>query len=617
MQHKQWIALGLAGTMCAALAGCGGGSAASGGDADTFGYWMGTSESTEYYLTYNDNPVVKYLTNCMTYADANGEQKNIKIDFQSAPAGKESDNFNTLLSTSSYPDILDTSYGGNLVDMYNAGQILDLTDFVETEMPNYKAYMEAHPEVKKYCTNVVDGEIKYLKFANLLDSIALDDQFCGYCYRRDWLVKYGVQPDSFTDPMTGATTANPNAGKAFNGYYSLDIQGNEIHEDALSAAVNGDSWVDDVVFPSGSTAPLYISDWEWMFEIFENALGDQGITDGYVTSVYYAGYSENGELATGFGGISPCWYRDGDTCQFGGVSDGFKTYLTCLNSWWDKGWIDQRFRERSSDLFFKIDDTTVRQGKVGLWLGSLSQLDSRMANAELPYTQGCVVFGAAQPINDVYGDASVQLKTPVSMYLSTSLFGGGICITDKAKDKDLTLLVHFIDSLYGAEGAKLRTFGLTGEQAKECGTDLYDKYGLSDGTYIEQADGKIQWTDIMAADNGGIQSAMTANRLIGLRQNSAKQSTNTATHIHSQEQWLKYEATGFLGEVNSRMDAEQSTQYEKIRSRVELEYMYVNVPMFITGEKSLDTDWDTYCADLAKRDYQSIVDVYNAILQND
>ena len=50
------------------------------------------------------------------------------------------------------------------------------------------------------------------------------------------------------------------------------------------------------------TCPVYISDWEWMFDIFTKAQADLGITDGYCLSVYYKGYNEDGSLFSSFGG---------------------------------------------------------------------------------------------------------------------------------------------------------------------------------------------------------------------------------------------------------------------------------------------------------------------------
>ena len=73
-----------------------------------------------------------------------------------------------------------------------------------------------------------------------------------------------------------------------------------------------------------------------------------------------------------------------------------------MNTWYQNGWLDSEFNERTSDIFYSIDDTSVRQGKVGMWIGVQSQLGGRMDMGE-GYTEGICVFGSAYPINDIYG----------------------------------------------------------------------------------------------------------------------------------------------------------------------------------------------------------------------
>ena len=77
-------------------------------------------------------------------------------------------------------------------------------------------------------------------------------------------------------------------------------------------------WI--VVFPSGGTDPVYISDWEWMFEIFTEAMADQGITDSYCTSIYYPGYMWSGGLCSCFGEPIPIWYKGSDDVVRGRVA---------------------------------------------------------------------------------------------------------------------------------------------------------------------------------------------------------------------------------------------------------------------------------------------------------
>lgn len=68
------------------------------------------------------------------------------------------------------------------------------------------------------------------------------------------------------------------------------------------------------------------------------------------------------------------------------------------------------------------------------------------------------------------------------------------------------------------------------------------------------------------------------------------------------------------GLQNSRLSSDQMATMQKITNRVGMEYMYIEVPKFITGQNSLDKDWDTFVSDLAKRNYQSLTDAYNTAL---
>ena len=243
----------------------------------SFTYLLDKGESTEYYLNYEDNPVMRYIANYKTFEASDGTQQRVLMSFQVPPAGKEADNLSLLVSTQSYPDVMSMTYfGDSLAELYEAGDILDLGPYIDQYMPNYKAWLEANPQV--ISTTPVGDQDLHLTLTGIRANLSAYDLFAGWCYRRDWIVRYGVQPDTLFDPMADSEPRpNPKAGQAFSGHYTLDKDGNAIESATLEANVNGDSWVDDVIFPSGHTDPIYISDWEWMFEIFERALKEQGI----------------------------------------------------------------------------------------------------------------------------------------------------------------------------------------------------------------------------------------------------------------------------------------------------------------------------------------------------
>lgn len=606
MKLRRAIALLMCGAIGASmLTGCN--SGASGGEANHFTWFISSSDNSQYYSYYQDNPGVQYLMS-KTFEDAQGEAQSLSFEFQVPAAGKGQDNFNTMIQTQSETDIIDTTYSSDgVLQLYNDGVIMDITDYVNEYMPNYLKMLE-DTGLYNAATYEIDGERHFLGLG-MYSEVSYTSLFCGWCYRRDWIVKYGVQPDTFYDPMVDEEPRqNPNAGQPFSGQCTEEG--------------NYDTWTDDVVFPSGNTDPVYISDWEWMFEIFAKAQADLGITDSYVLSMYYPGYNENGDLVSGFGGGNPAWYNDDGSCAFGAVSDNFKAYLECMNAWYEKGWLDQNFSSRTQDMFYQIDDSNVRQGKVGLWCGQVSTLGGRIASDSMPLTEGIVVYGAANPINDIYGGQDQQLKIPDSFFAAEPFSGAGLCFAAKSENsKNWASLFRMLDYLYSEEGSRLLTYGLSAEQlaeAPESAQNFYEEHGLSDGAYtVEEVDGVTYYRlNPLLDDDVDLYSACRPQRLkAGYETNSLTLHNFGDTLIHSREQWVRYENTGFIGGLQrSQMTADEMKTYSQVRSELLLEYMQIEVPKFITGEKSLDSDWDGFVQNLERRGYQTVNEIFDRIL---
>ncbi len=560
-------------------------------DGITFTWWNGNGEDTSYYDDYSKNPAVNYITTQKTWGP---NEVKINIDFTIPPAGTQLDNVVTMISTGDYTDIVDMSYysnAGSVLELYEDGICMDLTPYVEQYMPNYLAFLEAHPDYALTATNVVDGEKKYLQLYNYHDTI---NQWGGWQYRRDWLVKYGT---------------NPETGAAFTGGY----------------ATTGDveSWTDDVVFPSGGTDPMYISDWEWMMKIFETALEEEGIDDGYCISLPYQGHNETGDLVSAFGGSTSVWYINGDTVEFGGDSENFRVYLQAMKTWYDNGWVDEAFAEHTSDIFFRIDSTKVHQGKVGIFyeaqgtLGSLLDISNGEANnSEIGYTNGIMVFGARPPINDIYGTSAQQGVTPYCNY-QVSLEYNSYIITDKAAEKDLEALFSMLDYMYGEEGGVLNAFGLSKEQYEQTNDEFYTKFGLTEGAYtVVETDGVKQYKLVEAlASDTFLNNASKGNRFVGVWLDSRAYPTENSIVQHAKSEWTVYTSTGaFKGSFNSQRSAEDNNKYTKTLGNVR-EFMSKNIPGFINGGKDpfSDDDWNAYVNAVNKYGPHNNVDIMQKV----
>lgn len=571
---KKLLSLTLCGVMAAGLlSGCGGGGASS----DTsFTMWIYQGADASYYTDYAENPVVQYLTS-QTWGE---EDKKIDLEFWVPAAGTAADSYSTMMGSGDYPDILDMSISDSPKILYEQGIILDLTPYVEEYMPNYTAYLDAHPEMKSWALTNIDGEEKYLHVMSFNEDYGYT--YCGYQYRRDWIVKYG------TNPVTGA---------AFTGGYTDPS--------------DPDSWEDDVVFPSGGTDPVYISDWEWMFEIFEKAYADLGIDDSYCISMYYPGFSWTGDLCSCFGGGNFAFYEDANgKVQYGGVTDSARAYLECLNNWYEKGWLDPDFNERTSDMFYSIDDTSVRQGKVGMWCGMQAELGGRLDQGD-EYTDGIYVAGCALPMNDIYGTDACKNVAPNCIMTGTGLNGTSYAITSAAEDKDIGTLLTMIDYLYSEDGARLASLGLTPEEMEETGTSFYSDNGIPDGTYTMGDDGRYKLVEAIQNDAGGLRTAATLEKFPHLQLVTSIDEGYAPTYEHSMELWIQYKNTAQIQgtPITNNMEQDDIDIMDDARNKL-LEYTQTNAVDFIKGKKDInsDDDWGTWCKTQEKYNYQKALE---------
>lgn len=543
-------------------------------------WWIPRGEDTSYYMQYEENPVIQYIEHTYTF---NGHA--IDIDFDTAPPGSESDDFNLQISTGDYCGVIDMGMATmKPAEMLEEKLIWDLTDLIPEHMPNFMAYMNEHPEMWDYMYTYINGEPRLLYLRGFKS--APDYMFEGYLYRRDWIVKYGT---------------NPTTGEPFTGGY------------ADSEDVN--SWTDDVVFPSGGSDPIYISDWEWMFEIFTKAMGAEGITDGYCFAPYYSGYLVPGDLYSSFGGGAPDWYFNADTGSFeyGVLNDNMRAYLQCLNTWYQKGWIDRRFDEHTSDMFFAIDTPSVFGGKVGLWQGRQSTTGAQIAGED-ELTKGIMAFGCAQPINDMYGSEAQQNKAP-NHYFQYSKADSYVVLTNKLSQDEVIAVMEFADLLFdpSLDMRYLVQSGLNKEQYEAVKPELYTRLGLTEGAY-DIVDEKIvpristtatEWTAIRLA-----RVPTMLNRVELLDYGFDKYTMQAVTA------WSQYPVIDSVpATVLSAVTTEDSQTISRVSSTI-TQFLSSTLPAMIKGEGYDiwdDQGWSSFQDACVKRRCNTVTEIYQSI----
>ena len=639
MKMKRVLSAGLIGAMALstlAFTGCGSDSG-EGGSTD-FSWWIySTDGNGTYYDDYADNPAVQWVN--QQYWDVEngglGTEENgtpVRFTFQAPITGSEGDNFNTMMSTGEYTDIIDLSMSSDTTPtLVNEGVLMDLTDYVEEYMPNYMAYLDENPEQKALLTHTdEDGNTRYYEIGSIKEEN--DVPWGGFMYRRDWVVEY-AEPTAYVwdwDSDYVKENGHPAVTPLEAAQAAGNMEGwkaNEVTEFTSSDGENpNEDYTDNVIFPSGTSDPLTISDWEWMMEAFQRAIEDKGFsgnTDSYCISMYYPGYIATGDLVSTFGAGTGSWSKDSDqNVYFGGTSDAFRTYLECLNTWNSNGWLDTRFETRASDIFFQINQTGTAQGQVGMWYGLVGSLGDtiRTTCADPEDQQKAYVMGCAVPINDKYGTDEQKFLTPDAFYQGSRI-AGRIGITTAAEDKDIAALMTYFDWTYTEEGARVRSFGLNKEQldSLENEDNLYKELGLSDGAYTvsEDPSGKTLYT-LTYEDGADFTNALKTLRMtVGMELTGAGADIdyvldkgNTKVNTDAKTQWTKYTSTASLNDYNGQFTDEENQTFTEV-NQTSSDYMAQNIPNLI--KNGLD-GWDAYVSGLEEMGIDEMTEIYQGIV---
>jgi hypothetical protein len=380
----------------------------------TYTWWI-NAQANDWYTSYNDNAVVKYLEN----------RFNINFEFEEPVSGTESDSLSLMMGTGQYTDILDlSSYTGSVSELLEDGIIVDFAKYLNY-MPNFKNLIETIPEFAQ-ATYTDDGHIISLPGYN-------DDDvppWSGLIYRRDIL-----------DAITGG----------------------------------------NIQFPSGTEDPTTLEDWEYMLPLYKSYFEAAGMAEYAPLIIPSSGYFHFGELMSTFGAYYT-FYERNDEIHAGILERPMYDYVSKMREWYSKGYIYQDFASRTQDMFFMPNTALTYGGAAGIWYGMSMNLGDKMSMPE---------YGL---IFDAQGIASpraegITYKDMISR--SEAKYGGaGIGTSVSTSCENLEKLLSVFDLFYTDEGGLLRTYGLTKDEIPP-GYTIYEKMGLSDGTYWFDAENNL------------------------------------------------------------------------------------------------------------------------------
>lgn len=235
----------------------------------------------------------------------------IQLDFQHPPLQQEQDQFNLLVASGKYPDVVEFdwlhSYAGGPSKAIKDGVIVRLNDLIDKYAPNYTRVLADRPDWRK---QVVTDEGDIYAFPFLRSDPALLT-FVGPVIRADWLDKLGLKVPTTLDDWHTMLQAfkdqNPNG------------QGTTIPFSPWFASIPG-GW--NAWYAAGAfLAHAFIGAW--------------GITMGF--------YQVNG------------------TVMYGALQPEFQDFAQMMRTWFSEGLIDPDFPSTDQASF----DAKVTSGRLG------------------------------------------------------------------------------------------------------------------------------------------------------------------------------------------------------------------------------------------------------------
>lgn len=324
-------------------------------------------------------------------------------------------------------------------------------------------------------------------------------------------------------------------------------------------------WLDEL----GLDTPVTYDDYHDVLTAFKNNyncssplfLSDSGVPVGdYLTAGYgVAGFSNPNTTQVPF-------YQVDGIVKFGPIQDGYYEYLQMIKQWYDEGLIDRDFAT-TGNFMFPADDL-IANDQVGIFYSFVARISAfRDINEDPDFD--------IQPI----ADAVKNVGDKNHLRHINSLTAGSIGISSQCKYPEIA--AQYMDAWFTHEGYMLANYGTENE------------------TYTIDADGNVQFTDVILNNPDGLSFDMCLykyclyNQGVFLNNWERQILSYTDAQKSSIEIWntSDYEY-GFSSDIT--MTAEETEEFTAAYSDIKT-YVAENTLNFILGAVPLDDEhWDAY-----------------------
>lgn len=258
ISRRQFLAAMGVAAAAGVLSGCGGSSSSASSSASSAAGSSAASVPTgeivypTYPLADGTKTISVYMRDASSGAIGNwgnikafqaaADKLGVTIEFIHPAVGSESDQFNLMIASGTYPDVILWDYSSSamsLDQLVDSGVLINMNDLIHTYAPNYLAVLDKYEEFRKEATS---NSGDYLALFSFSDRPPLSS---GPAIRADLLQEYGLDVPVTVDDWTNVLTVMKEKG----------------HEYPLTAGQNRDGsvWF-ELLLPTYSTSNDFCMD---------------------------------------------------------------------------------------------------------------------------------------------------------------------------------------------------------------------------------------------------------------------------------------------------------------------------------------------------------------------
>ena len=488
-------------------------------------------------LTY----LLGFETNSLNYIDGGDlmnhqvwawlrENTGVNVDLTVVDKVSESDKFNLMIASGEYTDLLNMgNYSAGVEAAYEEDIVIDLGDYLETEMPNYSKIIHSDQNILK---DVQDGGM-FLKVYPVKDQIA-NPMGLGAFVRMDWLEDLDMEVPQTYDELTDVLRAFKTEKKA--------------------------------------AEPM---------ALFNTVSLQNGLLSGGFGSL--AELSANG-MGTNF---ANSFYQEDGEVIYGATADGTRKYLSWLHELNEEGLINfENMQNRETNPFSDMNAGYAADGTNGYIFSNQPFGGNYSTMAADQYGDDKCNWW---PVQDVAEEAGQTIPFFEENSLVDSSGAAAISISSQCKDVEAAL--RFLDYGYSYDGAVLYNYGFQKGSGHDVETWDFNDEGIP--TFDAEAMNSIATTNIASSvvatkDLAGVvfdarldfefgerelscfdawSTNKNTNNVLGSDVQLTAEENTDASAIYSDI--ITYVGTSALQFINGDLDVDDDGDWEKYVSTIE------------------------------------------------